>query len=99
MSADALAPIVDKLRPLIRMLSSEQSGEVVASARALVRILKGAKLDIHALADSIGNGKLSQANMKKIYDAGFAAGVGSIENRLRDAGFHDINDVNHDDLA
>jgi len=103
MSADALAPIVDKLRPLVRMLSSDQPGEIVASARALVRVLKGAGLDIHALADSIGNGKLSQADMKKIYDAGhsagFAAGAHSIEEKLRGSGFHDIDDAAHEDLA
>jgi hypothetical protein len=61
--ADALAPIADKLRPLIRLLSSDQPGEVVAAARAISRTLKGAMLDIHALADGI-----SQANGKKYTD-------------------------------
>jgi hypothetical protein len=57
--SDALAPIADKLKRFIRLLSSDSDGEVVAAARALNRTLKGAKLDIHVLADSIGavNGK------------------------------------------
>ena len=57
--ADALAPIADKVKRFIRLLSSDSDGEVVAAARALNRTLKGARLDIHALADSINgvNGK------------------------------------------
>jgi hypothetical protein len=58
--SDALAPIADKLKRFIRLLSSDSDGEVVAAARALNRTLKGAKLDIHVLANSIG-----QANGKK----------------------------------
>jgi hypothetical protein len=38
--ADALAPIADKLKPLIRLLSSDRDGELVAAARALNRLLK-----------------------------------------------------------
>jgi hypothetical protein len=71
--ADALAPIADKLRPLIRLLSSDQPGEVVAAARAINRTLKGAKLDIHALADSIGqtNGKeYTEAQLLKARELG-----------------------------
>src|SRR5262249_37296710 len=90
---------VDKIRPLICMLSSDQSGEIVASARALARVLRGAVLDIHALADSVGNGKLSQADMKEIYDAGFEAGERSIEDKLRGGGVCDVDDVNHEDLV
>lgn len=58
--SDALAPIADKLKRFIRLLSSDSDGEVIAAARALNRTLKGARLDIHTLADSIG-----QANGKK----------------------------------
>jgi hypothetical protein len=77
-----LASIADKLRPLIRLLSSDHDGEVVAAARALTRTLKNAKLDIHVLANSVGqaNGKLSKAEMQKLYDAGFEAGRRAAEN-------------------
>ena len=47
-----LAPIADQLKPLIRLLSSNQDGEVVAAARALNRLLKANGSDIHAIADS-----------------------------------------------
>src|SRR5262249_43385350 len=75
--SDVLAPIADKLRPLIRLLSSDHPGEVVAAARALNRTLKGAKFDIHALADSIGhaNGKeYSEAHLLKARELGIEEG-------------------------
>jgi hypothetical protein len=80
--ADALAPIADKLKRFIRLLSSDSDGEVVAAARALNRTLKSAKLDIHVLADGIGatNGKLSDAEMRKLYDAGYEAGKREAQN-------------------
>jgi hypothetical protein len=67
-----LAPIAGKLKPLIRLLSSDQDGEVVAAARSLNRLLKANGSDIHAIADGIGqaNGKLTEAEMRKLYDAG-----------------------------
>jgi hypothetical protein len=76
---NALAPISNKLKPLIRLLSSDVDGEVVAAARALNRTLKSAGLDIHVLADGISNGELSRDAMQTIYDAGFEAGQRSIE--------------------
>ena len=71
---DALASILNELRPLIRMLSSTNDGEVVASVRGLNCILKAAEFDVDVLAESIGNRKLSDAEMRKLYDAGFEAG-------------------------
>lgn len=56
-----LTPIVEKLRRCLRMLSSDRDGEVVAATRALCRTLKSAGLDIHALADSIGNQRAARA--------------------------------------
>jgi len=74
--ADALAPIADKLKRFIRLLSSDSDGEVVAAARALNRALKGAKLDIHVLADSIDrNGKeYTEAHLLKARELGIAEG-------------------------
>ena len=77
---DALAPIAEKLRRCVRMLSSDRDGEVVAAARALCRTLKGAGADIHTLADAIGhtNGHghkaFDKAEEQRIYDRGFEAG-------------------------
>jgi hypothetical protein len=44
-------PMTAKLGKLIRMLSSDQPGEVTSAARAIVRTLQAAGTDIHALAD------------------------------------------------
>lgn len=52
----ALAPLGPKLGKLIRMLASPRDGEVVAAARAIMRTLQGASLDIHALAQSVETG-------------------------------------------
>jgi hypothetical protein len=75
--SDALAPIADKLKRFIRLLSSDSDGEVVAAARALNRTLKGAKLDIHALADTIGqtNGKeYTEAHLLRARELGIEEG-------------------------
>src|SRR5262245_29543526 len=76
--SDALAPIADKLRRLVRMLSSDQGGEVIAAAQALTRTLKSRGLDIPTLADNIGRvngGQITEAEMRELYDTGYAAGV------------------------
>jgi hypothetical protein len=71
-----------KLGYFVRLLDSPLDNEVVAAARALTRTLKSAGSDIHALAERIekpnGNG-LSEADMKKLFDAGYAAGVQAAE--------------------
>jgi hypothetical protein len=51
-----LAPIADKLGKLVRLLTSDQDGEVVAAAHSINRTLSGAGLDIHVLAAVIENG-------------------------------------------
>ena len=66
-----------KLASSIRLLASNREGEVLAAAHAIPRTLKAASVDIHALADlveQINGGKLSEAEMKKLYDAGYEAG-------------------------
>jgi hypothetical protein len=45
-----LSPIAEKLGKLVRMLTSDHDGEVVAAARSINRALKSAGLDIHVLA-------------------------------------------------
>lgn len=54
-----LAPIADKLSKLVRMLTSDQDGEVVAAARSINRTLKNAGLDIHVLAAAIERGNVA----------------------------------------
>ena len=73
-----LVSIAPKLANLIRRLSSDQDGEVVATARALNRTLQSIGADIHDIADRIehsGNGALVEAELKEVYDAGIKEGV------------------------
>jgi hypothetical protein len=48
-----LTPIADKLSKLIRMLSSDRDGEIVAAVHGIRRTLQGAGCDIHDLANAI----------------------------------------------
>ena len=94
--SDALAPIAEKIKRCLRLLSSDNDGEDVAAARALNRTLKGANLDIHVLADNVGQSSgLTRAEMQKIYDAGheagFAAGRRAAEQELGSRVFRNIN--------
>ena len=75
--ADALAPIADRLQQFIRLLSSDRDGEVVSAARAIIRTLAAAQLDIHALADAVGrsNAKTyTREEVVEIYRRGIADG-------------------------
>jgi hypothetical protein len=79
-----LAPIAAKLGSLVRLLSSNRDGEALAAIRALGRTLKAHGADFHALADRIEHangsyGKIAEADMQKLYNAGFAAGIAAAE--------------------
>ena len=66
-----------KLAKYIRLLTSDQEGEVIAAAEALKRTVKADGADIHTLADLVeqaNGGKLNEAEMKKLFDAGYEAG-------------------------
>jgi hypothetical protein len=49
----ALAVVAPRIGQLIRLLGSDQDGEVVAAARALGRTLASVNEDFHTLADTI----------------------------------------------
>lgn len=72
-----------RLAQLIRLTCSDREGEVTAATHALVRTLKAAGTDnIHKLADRIekpNGSSISEAEMRKLYDAGYAAGVQAAE--------------------
>jgi hypothetical protein len=75
----ALAPIADKVGKLLRLLTSDHDGEVVAAARKLNRALEQAGLDMHDLADGLANGERSsglpdEAEVRKIYQRGYLDG-------------------------
>ena len=88
-------PLEQKLGTFIRMLASERDGEVVAAARAIVRTLKGAGADIHVLAERVekANGsELTEAEMRKLYDAGYDAGVRAAEAKQHGPGdFYNVD--------
>lgn len=88
-----LTSIAPKLANLIRRLSSNQDGEVVAVSRAIIRTLQGIGADIHDVAACIehsANGALNEHEMQEIFDAGVKAGIKQAEQkaarRLRTSG-------------
>jgi hypothetical protein len=52
----ALATVAPKLTALLPRLASDHEGEVVATVRALRRVLAGAGLDLHDLAAAVTHG-------------------------------------------
>jgi hypothetical protein len=84
----AIVNAEQKLGQFIRLLASPQDNEVIAAARALTRALKSMGSDIHSLAERLEkpNGSaISEADMKKLFDAGYAAGVTAAERRYQGA--------------
>jgi hypothetical protein len=86
----------EKLEKLLKMLSSDRDGEVLAAARAIQRTLSGAGADIHELAARIKGGKLSEAEMQKIYNAAYREGK---ESAAVDKGFGDIEGPSYYQMA
>jgi hypothetical protein len=84
-----------KLGTFIRLLASDRDGEVVAAARAIVRTLKADGNDIHSLAERVegaSGGKLTDAEMRRLYDRGYQDGVRAAENKFHcDDDFRDAN--------
>ena len=68
------AGAADKLEKLIKLLASDKDGEVVAAAHAIRRTLNSAGTDFHELAARVKGGKLSESEMKRVYDAGYQEG-------------------------
>jgi hypothetical protein len=80
----------EKLEKLVRMLSSDKDGEVIAAAHAIKRTLQSSGSDIHEFAERL-KGKqrsLSEAEMNKIYKAGYQDGkdAGAVDRGFNNAG-------------
>jgi hypothetical protein len=74
----------EKLGDPIRRMGSPHEGEAIAAVLALRRTLASHGRDIHEIADAVENGngaKLSEAEMRKLYNAGFEAGLAEGESR------------------
>jgi hypothetical protein len=96
---NVLAPVADRLGKLLRLLSSDRDGEVIGAARAIVRTLGSAGLDVHALAESLGiNGKrFSEADAAEIYRRGVEDGKRAAENE--NIGFHSVDEPTWHEIA
>lgn len=58
--------IRDRLQKLVRLLSSDKEGEVLAAVSAMDRILEAAGLDFHTFADFLTDPEFDQARVKFI---------------------------------
>jgi hypothetical protein len=95
---DPIADVVRKLAACIRLLSSDRQFEVEGAMSGIQRLLKGA--DVHALADRIESGGLSEkyrdevrAQIKKAYEIGYEKGVRAAEARFRTDGKLEFSEV------
>ena len=99
---NVLAPVADKLGKLLRLLSSDRDGEIVGTARAIMRTLDGAGLDIHALAEGIGaladgKKKFSEADALEIYRRGVEDGKRAAE--TENIGFRNVGEPTWHEIA
>jgi len=62
------------LATCLRLLGSDQDGEVVAAVRALKPMLRSIGEDLHDLAARVEKPTLNEAEMRKIFDAGVETG-------------------------
>jgi hypothetical protein len=105
MSTNALAPIADRVKAIIRMFSSDVPSDVLAAHAALVRLLRAHNCDIHMIADAIGTTtandkifseaevkKFYQVEAKKFYQRGFEDGLHEAELLQGTAPIHVIRD-------
>jgi len=96
---DIPAAIAKKLAASLRMLSSDRDGDLVAAGRAIMRLLKGSGADIHALAERVEKstgGGLTDAEMQKLYHAGYDAGRRAAENQQHGSvDFHNVDGTPH----
>jgi hypothetical protein len=85
--------VAQKLGALLRRLSSNHDGEVLATVHAIIRTLNSAGSDLHALADKVEQTNvIPEADMKRLYQAGYDAGVAASEKQFYgDGDFRTVN--------
>src|SRR5262245_4682158 len=89
----------EKIAYSLRLLDSDNNGEVVAAVRALKRLLQSYGTDWDGLAagfekilNSNGRGAITQAEMQKAIEEAYAMGMQEAENKLH--GASDFCDTN-----
>ena len=88
-----LISIAPKLKPLVRMLSSSSRRRgAQCSACDHAQYSRAPGSTVHTLADNLGNGGgLTEAEMRKLYDAGFEAGMRAVEHKQHPGDFHNTD--------
>jgi hypothetical protein len=74
-----------KLADLIRQFGTKFEGEAIATWRALGRLLAARNVGFTDLGDAVeklATGGLEEAEMKRLFDAGFAEGLIEAERKL-----------------
>jgi hypothetical protein len=96
---DPVGDVVRRLAACIRMLSSDKFHEVTAAKSGIQRLLNGS-IDVHALADRLENGGISEkyreevrAQIKKAHETGYERGVRAAEVRFRPEGKLEFSEV------
>jgi hypothetical protein len=85
-----------KLADCIRLLASNLDGEVVASARALGRLLAARDIDFNDFASAIEklvSGGLTEAEMKRVFAEGRAQGLEEAERNRPETSLTGFTDV------
>ena len=92
----------ERLANVIRRLSSDHEGEIIAAMNIILRLLESCGGDIHALAARVenGGGGLSEkyqeevrAQIKKAHEVGYEKGVRAAEARFRPDGKLEFSEV------
>jgi hypothetical protein len=77
-----------KIADLVRLLGSEYEGEILAAQSALKRLLASQDVGFNDLGNAIeklASGGLAEAEMKRLFDAGYQKGVEDAERRRVEA--------------
>jgi hypothetical protein len=90
----------ETLANVVRRLSSEHDGEIIAAMHIILRLLESCGGDIHALAAQVENGGMSEkyreevrAQIKKAHEVGYEKGVRAAEARFRPDGKLEFSEV------
>jgi hypothetical protein len=92
--------VTARLGNVIRRLSSDHEGEIIAAMNIILRLLESCGGDIHALAAQVENGGMSEkyreevrAQIKKAHEVGYEKGVRAAEARFRPDGKLEFSEV------
>jgi hypothetical protein len=92
--------VTARLGNVVRRLSTDHEGEIIAAMNIILRLLESCGGDIHALAAQVENGGMSEkyreevrAQIKKAHEVGYEKGVRAAEARFRPDGKLEFSEV------